>query len=80
MKAATYTELVRAGYTFLGRRRCRTCGEEITLFLTPNVRKAPFVLLGSSGKYLSHFATCPEPWKGKGERGGRVRCEQMKLI
>jgi len=53
VKAATYTELVRAGYTFLARRRCPRCGEEIALFLTPNARKAPFVLLGS-GRYLSH--------------------------
>jgi hypothetical protein len=39
VKAATYTELVRAGYTFLGRR-CRRCGEEIAFFLTPNAKGA----------------------------------------
>jgi hypothetical protein len=79
VKAATYTELVRAGYTFLGRWRCPRCGEEVALFLTPNARKGPFVLLGS-GRYLSHFATCPEPRKGKGVEGGKAQCEQMKLI
>jgi len=79
VKAATYTELVRAGYTFLARRRCPRCGEEIALFLTPNARKAPFVLLGS-GRYLSHFATCPDYRKGKIGEGAKAQCEQMKLI
>lgn len=79
MKAATHIELVRAGYRFLGRRMCTLCGEEVLFFMTPKRRRAPFVLL-SSGKYLSHFATCVEPQRGKTEEGGRAKCEQMKLI
>jgi ribosomal protein S27AE len=77
VKAATYVELVQAGYTFLGRRRCPRCGEDVAFFLTPKKRRAPFVLL-ESGKYLSHFATClqPPPRREEGEK-----CNgQMRLI
>jgi len=52
VRAATYTELVEAGYTFLRRRRCPRCGEDIVFFHIAKAKRAPFVLV-ASGRRIS---------------------------
>lgn len=80
MKAASFSELVAGGYTFLRRRRCPWCGEQVAFFRTPKGKKAPFVLL-ESGKYLSHFATCSEAARRKREKGEEtVRKDEVSLF
>jgi hypothetical protein len=71
---ATYSDLVRGGYTFLRRRHCSICGEEVIFFLTPARKKAPFVLL-KSGRYLSHFALC-----GPGRRAAGKAQDSQSVV
>lgn len=52
----TIEELKRAGYTFEGAGRCRTCGEDIEWWETPSHKKIPM----DHGTAVSHFSTCPQ--------------------
>ncbi len=56
------------------KAKCKACGKEITFGITGRGHRMP-VEQDEQGKWVSHFATCPEAKrfrKKKGGQGGRM--------
>lgn len=63
---ASFLELESAGYQFVGRRKCESCGEQVSSFRSKNGKFLSLVRL-SGGSYLGHFSAC-QAARSKGRR------------
>ena len=62
----SFLELESADYHFIGRRKCGSCGEDVSSFRSGNGRFLSLVRL-AGGSYLSHFTAC-QAARSKGRR------------
>lgn len=61
-----FLELESAGFRFIGRRQCGSCGEHVSSFRSDQGKFLSLVRL-AGGSYISHFSTC-QAARSKGKR------------
>lgn len=54
---ATYVEMRQNGYSPIGRRVCRKCGETLSTFRTPKGKRMDCITT-PSGRFVSHYVVC----------------------